>query len=517
VNNPSLDFHSVGRFSAVKRTRRVSQPGAQVWLAAKIRARYPARMLDAAGRQRLKTLYQALKERPLSPDDPAYVDLYGMGVLSRTDPIDRMANCIEFAAIETAQLFSGHRGTGKSTQLRRLKQRLERSPHYKVVICDMEDYLPMTDTVEVVDFLLAAAGALSEALAAPELLGKDAAHENYWSRFVHWVRNTNIEVAELGIGAKASAGVSADEAKVEAEAGVDVKANLKTDPSFRSRIREHMKLHVGAFRNDVHAFMQECLLALRKRHGDDTQLVVIYDSIEHLRGLTTNAKDVADSVERLFRGHADALRVPYLHMVFTVPPWLRLQYPVTADRFDGYYQIPCVKVRARRSSIESAPEPVQDGLDALWTLAARRGSDDWLTWLLGSRAAFDELAMASGGYLRDLLRMLKVMLLDATNGVPVSAEQRGLAIQELRADYLGFTNQEAAWLRQVEETGTLDFDHDGMHHRVATFLDAHVLLAYLNGENWYAVHPVIADDVARRAKIWEAREMDERTSASAEK
>ena len=43
-------------------------------------------------------------------------------------------------------------------------------------------------------------------------------------------------------------------------------------------------------------------------HGDETQLVVIYDNIEHLRGTTKNAPDVAASVERLFRGHADALR-----------------------------------------------------------------------------------------------------------------------------------------------------------------------------------------------------------------
>lgn len=468
-------------------------------------------MVEPATRKRLKTLYQALKDRPLSPDDPVYVDLYGKGVLSATDPIERMATCIEFATLETAQLFSGHRGTGKSTQLRRLKHRLEQDPVYKVVICDMEDFLPMTDTVEVVDFLLAAAGALSEALTAPELLGKDAARENYWSRFVHWVRNTNIEVAELGIGARVGAGMSADEGKAEAEAGVDVKLNLKTDSSFRQRIREHMKLHVGAFRNEVHAFMQECLVALRERYGEDTQLVVIYDSIEHLRGLTTNARAVADSVERLFRGHADALRVPYLHMVFTVPPWLRLQYSVTADRFDGYQQVPCVKVRGRRSSLAVAPPREQSGLDALWTVAAKRGSDDWLAELLGSREAFDQLAVASGGYLRDLFRMLRVLLLDGANGadIPISEERRRLAIQELRADYLGFTNQEAAWLRRVEETGTLDFDDDSMHHRVATFLDTHVLLAYLNGEDWYGVHPVIADDVLRRARAWDQREADD--------
>ena len=467
-------------------------------------------MVEAPTRTKLKKLYQALRERPLWPDDPACVDLLAMGVLSATNPVERMATCIEFAGLETAQLFSGHRGTGKSTLLRALKRRLEADPAYKVVLCDMEDFLPMTDTVEVVDFLLAAAGALSEALDTPELLGEDASRESYWSRFAHWVLNTNIEAKESGIGAKAGAKASAratDDTGAEAgaEAGLEVKLNLKTDPSFRRRIREHMKLHVGAFRKEVHGFMQECLLALRERHGDDTQLVVIYDSIEHLRGLTTNAEDVANSVERLFRGHADALRVPNLHMVFTVPPWLRLQYPVTADRFDGYYQVPCVKVRTRRNDLATPLEAEQDGLNALWKVARQRGADDWLTWLLGDREAFDKLALASGGYLRDLLRMLRALLLEANvTGVPVPEARRDLVVQELRAGYLGFTNEEAAWLRQVERTGAVDFADGTMHHRVAVFLDTHVLLAYRNGEDWYGVHPVIAADVVRRAKDWDA-------------
>lgn len=453
--------------------------------------------------QTLKTLHRALRDRPLSPDDPAYFDLVAAGVLTTTDPVERMAVCIEFADLETAQLFSGHRGSGKSTQLRVLQQRLQRDPTCKVVICDMEDYLPMTDTLEVVDFLLAAAGALSEALAVPELLGGDPSHQGYWSRFVDWVRNTNIEASELGISAKASTGAGID-------AGASVKLNLKTDPSFRERIREHMKLHVGAFRKEVHAFMQDCLIALRKRHGQDTKLVVIYDSLEHLRGLTTNAAEVAASVERLFRGHADALRVPYLHMIFTVPPWLRMQYPVTADEFDGYHQVPCVKVRARRSRLEEPLRANPDGLDALFQLAEKRGPAGWVERLLGSRAAFDELALRSGGYLRDLLRTLQALVIEAkVSSVPVSDDRRRDAIAQLRAGYLGFTNREAAWLRGVEERGVLDLDDTDLHHRVAMLFDNHVLLAYLNGEEWYGIHPVIEADVLRRARLWDERKRDE--------
>jgi hypothetical protein len=455
-------------------------------------------MVEPETRALLKTVYQAFQDRPLWPDDPAYVELFEDRALSATDPVERMAMSIEFAALQSAQLFSGHRGTGKSTQLRRLQRRLEQDPTYKVVICDMEDYLPMTDEVDVVDFLLAAAGALSEALAAPELLGEDPAN-NYWARFTGWLGSQKIEVSELGINARAKADIPGG--PVGAEVGVGVKLNLKSDPEFRKRVRERMKLHVGAFRAEVHDFVQDCLKRLRARYGDDTKLVVIYDSIEHLRGTTTNAEQVTASVERLFRGHVEALRFPFIHTVFTVPPWLRLQYAgVGNDRFDNYCQIPCVKVRAR----DDAERVEQVGLDALWEVANKRGD---MTWLLGDRAAFDELVRASGGYLRDLFRMLSFVVIEAARtDVPVPAERRTLAIDDLRGAYLGFTNQEAFWLRRIDETGAFDVDKPDHHFKLARFLDSHVLLAYRNGEDWYGIHPVIRADVARRAAAWsEAR------------
>ncbi|EDM79953.1 hypothetical protein PPSIR1_22966 [Plesiocystis pacifica SIR-1] len=459
-------------------------------------------MLDKETRGRLKALYQSTGDRPLSPDDPAFVNLYASDALAPSDPVEDLATHIQFSALESVQLFSGHRGTGKSTQLRVLKQRLEEDPTYKVVICDMEDYLPMTDTVEVVDFLLAAAGALSDALDVPELLGDDPRHEGYWARFVHWVRNTTIEASELGIGAKAGGDVGV--AELEAEAGVDIKLNLKTDISFRERLREHTRLHVGAFRKDVHDFMGACLLALRERHGEDTQLVVIYDSIEHLRGLTTNSREVADSVERLFRGHVESMRVPNLHMIYTVPPWLRWQRAGTTEGFDNYEQVLCVKVRERNEGLDHVYTPHRPGLDMLYQVVNARGSQGWVEWFLGDRAAFDELALASGGYLRDMLRLLRNLLIAANRtGVPVPDDRRAAAIEELRAGYQGFTNAEAVLLRDIEARGTLDLADASLHHRVSTFLDTHVVLAYRNGTEWYGVHPVIREDVRRRAKAWD--------------
>lgn len=442
-------------------------------------------MIDPATTERLRALYQDLIEEPLWPDDHRYFDIFAEPGMAALDPVARLATRIRFSAIESSQLFSGHRGTGKSTQLRKLERELEREPTYKVVLCDMENYLPMTEPVDEVDFLLAAAGALSDALDDSELLER-APSGGYWARFVDWLRGQRIEIKDLGLDAKLP---------TEPELRFSVKANLKSDPVFRARMREHMQLHVGAFRAEVHGFVQDCVKLLHQRYGDDTQLVIIYDSIEHIRGTTSNATIVADSVERLFRGHGEALRFPHVHTVYTVPPWLRLNYAGT-DGFDSYCQIPCIKVRGRGPTHE--PDPA--GLETMWKLAQKRGD---MAWLLGDRAAFDQLAFACGGYLRDLFRMLGDLTAHAAlHDVPIDAGRRRLAIDELRGAYQGFTNRQAVWLQAIEMTGRLDIPDVDDQHTIARFLDTHVLLAYRNGEDWYAVHPVIRELVAARAAAW---------------
>lgn len=446
-------------------------------------------MAEAETLAQLKALYQALSERPLDPDDPAYADLYTDGTLSEPNIVALMAAGIEFSASETAQLLAGQRGTGKSTLLRTLKHRLEHNPSYKVVICDMEGYLPMTDPVDVVDFLLAAAEALSEALAVPELLGKELAREMYWSHFSRWVSQTSTEEGTLGAGA------------LGLTAGSDIARVFKSDSSLRERTREQATTVINTFRDDVHTLMREYLLALREHHREDTQLVVIFDGMEHIRGLTSNADEVADSIERLFRGHAEALRIPLIHVVFTVPPWLQRRFPITY-RFDAYHQVPCVKVYTHPDEPGRPPERNPAGIEALRKLVQKRDPDDWLDWLLGSPEAFDELALASGGHLRDLFLMLRTVLIQARHaGVPVPEHQRRRAIEELRAGYdLGLTSRDAALLRRVDETGTLDLDVPV--HRMGVFLEQ-FLLFYRNGNGWYGLRPVLRADVLRRARDWD--------------
>jgi len=68
----------------------------------------------------LKQFFQNLREQPLEPDDPRYVHIYRDRRLAPSDPVELLARAIEWTPGESVQLFSGFRGAGKSTELRRL-------------------------------------------------------------------------------------------------------------------------------------------------------------------------------------------------------------------------------------------------------------------------------------------------------------------------------------------------------------------------------------------------------------
>lgn len=138
-----------------------------------------------------------LTDQPLEPDDPRYVPLHQDPRLEAGDPVAVLYDTIDFAVGGVTQLFSGFRGSGKSTEFLRLKQRLQDSD-YVVALIDVERYLQSSDVVDVPDFLLTVAGGLSDDL--EQQLGVDCTKESYWERFRHFVTSTKAEGAEASAG-----------------------------------------------------------------------------------------------------------------------------------------------------------------------------------------------------------------------------------------------------------------------------------------------------------------------------
>ena len=431
----------------------------------------------------LRRFFRAVSDRPIEfdgHDDQRYVYIYADPNFEEHDPVKLLTRSIEYSAGQSVQLLSGFRGSGKSTELRRLRSRLDGSGGYKVVLIDIGDYLSPLQTIDVSDFLVALVGGLGDALLETGHLTGDPDQEGYWPRLSNFLARTKFQ---------ASFDLSADTSSI-------FKATLKSDPSFRQELQKHIVGHLGDLVLDLRAFVEECVKKVKARYGPDTEVVLLVDSMEHIRGTSTNAEAVQDSVINLFVQHNDKLRFNYLHVVYTVPPYLQVLQPNLGSRYQpgGLQMISTLKVRHKDSR-----EPIQPALDLLERLISKRG--DWRR-LLGpeSRGMLDELSLLSGGELRGFLRLFSEIIRRADR-LPVARPLVDAAIQQIRAEFLPIADEDAIWLDQIASSHGIALQSIMQVQNLARYVELQFVLNYRNGEDWYDIHPLLRDVVRQQAEV----------------
>ena len=110
----------------------------------------------------LTNIYNAFDPfRPLPAGDPTYIDC--REVRGDGDILLDLGNRIKLSKENTCQLYSGHRGAGKSTELLRLKQFLEEKNFYVVYFAADEEDIDSEDA-QYTDILLACTRHILEGL-----------------------------------------------------------------------------------------------------------------------------------------------------------------------------------------------------------------------------------------------------------------------------------------------------------------------------------------------------------------
>jgi len=90
-------------------------------------------------------------DKPLESGDPRYYDC--SAYRGGENIIGQMRKIIELSDTTTCQLLAGPRGSGKTTELKRLQKNLE-GDRYWVVYCDVTTGIDLEDT-ETIDIVLA--------------------------------------------------------------------------------------------------------------------------------------------------------------------------------------------------------------------------------------------------------------------------------------------------------------------------------------------------------------------------
>jgi len=435
----------------------------------------------------IRNAYNRCKpEEALQPDDDRYVDFSAKGLRGKDgDLVNRLRNNIRLSDSHPRLLVSGFRGSGKTTELRRLAKRLPEDG-YRTIYIDSDAYLNLRVPASVADLWVCIAGAVDHYLA--ENFPTRTKIKRLTERLNAFLQR-ELEIKDITLGGDTSPtpGTSV---------GGSVTLDLKENHTFRTRLNDELKnrAKLPSFVDECRNFAEEAIATIRKEDDDAEGVVLIVDSFEKLQGDHTNAEAVRGSAENIFSRDWSLLETP-CHAVFTVPPWLPF-LDIGPDA--GVHMLPMCKLFEKDEG-GSAGALDDEGCAALFELLEKRINLDRV-FGADNRNLLRPLVEACGGYPRDLLRLMRELLgreADAET-LPLDAEsvKSGVAeaITGLREQYaLALDAEDIEVLRHVAEQKSVIGLRRDEKLRVAELFEHHFVLSYRNGERWFDLHPLVRE------------------------
>ncbi|MBH8575590.1 ATP-binding protein [Nostocaceae cyanobacterium CENA369] len=246
----------------------------------------------------LSKLYNAFNPfEPLPAGDPKYVDC--QDVRGDTNILQELGNRMLLANNNTYQLYSGHRGGGKSTELRRLKSFLENRQFYVVYFEADEEDIDSEDA-QYTDILLACTRRLLKDL--KEIASPRPILDWLKSRWedLKDLAQTPIEFESLGVEAQLS-----QFAKLT--------ANLRAVPELRQKIRQKINPHTVTLIQVLNEFLNDAKQNLPKGY---TQLAVIVDNLDRMVLVKDGDRT---NYEEVFLDRSEQLQALDCHLIYTLP------------------------------------------------------------------------------------------------------------------------------------------------------------------------------------------------------
>lgn len=426
----------------------------------------------------LRGIYNAFDPfRPLPAKDPVYVDC--REVRGDGDILVELGNQILLAERFTHQLYTGHRGAGKSTELLRLAKFLEEQG-FRVVYFAADDEDIDAEDAQYTDILLACTRHLLQVLKGPQ--------ENpVW----RWVQSRMQALTEL-----LQSEITLENISIESQITQFAKltATLKASPDTRAKIRQIVEPHTVSLIEALNQFIAQAMA--NSSYQSTQKLVVIADNLDRITPVIVG-EGARSNHEQIFIDRNEQLKALSCHVIYTVP--ISLVYSGRATDLRDIYDtdpqvLPMIMVR------EPDWKVYQPGLEIMKDIIAKRvyqteavnaslGLD---SRIFDAPETLNQLCLMSGGHVRNLM-LLAQSSVRRTQSLPIEARTVKRAITEARNTYRNAV-YERQWsvLAQVSRTKKVLNDEV---HRELLFNRCILEYRFLDEKDelqcWYDVHPLI--------------------------
>lgn len=422
-------------------------------------------MLTDEQTRNLRGFHANLGQAALDPKSKFFIDFQrDYPDVVGDDVVQLLTRDLEWSDAGAVRFLSGFRGAGKSTQLRRLRQELD-DRHFTALFFDLEDYLDLRQPLTTARLTMAVVAGASHALGSRLDWDADTAANSPWRRFVGFLTQTKVE----GDGFDIKAGPA------------DFRFRLKRDEVFQDQLDEFLRSRPTEVFTQADAALASLVQMARDADEGSQGLVLIVDSLDHNRS-SVQFDEIRAAIRAIFDQQLRLLEFGAVQTVYCIPPYLMLQS-------DAVRRIHNIKVEDRNGEV------VPQGRDALRHLVNQRIPDELEQAALLSEAQLDRMIAASGGHIRDLLRILRLATLSAQS-LPFTDSNVGNAIIKIEEEFPFLTSEERRLLTHVAETQDIELDEEADWGVLAGLMDAHLVLRYPNERTWYGVHPFVRHQLA---------------------
>ncbi|OQA40885.1 MAG: hypothetical protein BWY52_02753 [Chloroflexi bacterium ADurb.Bin325] len=422
----------------------------------------------------IKDVFNAVNPLPLPSGDPRYVDC--AAVRGNEDVVTLLFNAIHWSdQPKTAQLFTGHRGCGKSTELFRLQKRLE-DAGYAVIYFGADEAIDVED-VNYSDVLVAIAQQVFSGL---DRLGVTLDDEllddifRWFSEVVYEKVNTREFQAELAAEFSLGPKILAPLAQLLAK----ITGQLRTGVESRQQIRSRLDPQIAHLIERINLMIARGVGTLHRQ--DKQGLVILVDNLDRIPFRKLDAE--RSNHDALYIEHGEALRSLRCHLVYTVPiaSLYSKNVKMLTSLFPDCRVLPMIMTHTKQN------EEYETGLDKMEQILAERIELDDVF----EGSALRKLCIESGGHPRILMTLVRYACEYASNRYPKPIDDAAAerAIARFTSEYSRSVPEEYFPLL-VKVYNTKKCDNDAAYRDMLHNL---IVLEYMNGlEPWHDVHPSV--------------------------
>jgi Cdc6-like AAA superfamily ATPase len=369
--------------------------------------------------QRANTLKAAYNACTLEPLEPAEISKYyvDLSAVRKSSAVEGVSTILEFQELGdyTTILFTGHRGSGKSTELKKIQSQWEQN--YHVIYLEVNEETDINDANYTDLYLIV----IKQVEFALRKLGLKF-DQRLLSSFEAWfkeITEENEESVEKSVSVESEASLEGG-APFIAKLMVKLLAQIKGSDKQKTTIRQTLEKDISRLKADINLLLRDAYVKLQKKYPDYKGLLIIFDNLDRI------SPKVAD---HLFFEYAAQLQELHCTIIYTVPISVLCSPKNPLSLFDGNpHIVPMVNIYQFDRNVRDLNYN-QIGLDTIASSIEKRVNVDAV---FDSRAELLELAKASGGNVRQLMQMMRSACLTARtkNHPKILAEDVIYAIKE---------------------------------------------------------------------------------------